>query len=362
MEPVSIGGFALLRMRPLDRDEEKTLYKIQHRAKDGIARLRASILLSVARTQRCTTTAMHLGLSAQYVRRVVHAFRKKGLASIPQRYRGGRPRVFGEHVQQTVTELTLCKPREIGLAWSQWSLPKLVEVLIQRGVVASISTETVRRILRANRISYQRTKTWKESKDPAFQEKWQRVKTLYREKPPEHTAVVCVDEFGPIELRPYAGDHWAPEKHPQRLPATFHRYDGVRHFLAYYDVHANYLDGWLYERKRGEEFLDFLQRIRLRYAEQNLVIVLDNFSPHRRQDVQAWARENRVELVFIATNASWMNRIECHFAALKKFVLGGSYPTSHQECAESIRTYLAWRNSQPTHEAILKAQRRIRVA
>lgn len=32
--------------------------------------------------------------------------------------------------------------------------------------------------------------------------------------------------------------------------------------------------------------------------------VLDNFSPHLRQDVQGWAAANNVELVFIATNAS----------------------------------------------------------
>lgn len=76
-----MGGFALLKMRPLTKDEEKKLYTIQNRSKCGIARTRAVIILSVARTKRCTTTAEHLGLSPQYVRKVVHTFGEVGLAS-----------------------------------------------------------------------------------------------------------------------------------------------------------------------------------------------------------------------------------------------------------------------------------------
>jgi len=130
-------------------------------------------------------------------------------------------------------------------------------------------------------ICYRRTKTWKESNDPLVHEKYCRIKALY-EHCPEGAAVICVDEFGPLELRPRKGQGWHCKKHPQRLPATYHRPNGVRHFLAYYDVHADYLDGWFYRRKRREEFLDFLQRVRGRYWwDVKLYTVLDNFSPHR---------------------------------------------------------------------------------
>ena len=362
VEEHSIGGSAVIRMRPLSKDETRVLYKIQHRAKCGIARMRATMILSASRRVPCPAIARQLGFTPQYVRQVIRAFGESGLSSVSAQYRGGCKPKFSDSVRRQIIDLTLCRPQEIGFPWSQWSLSKLVEGIIKRGIVDQISCETVRRILKANSIRFQRTKTWKESKDPEFQQKWQRVKALYRQNPPIDTAVLCIDEFGPIELRPYAGDHWAPEKHPQRLPATYSRHHGVRQLLAYYDVHADVLDGRVYERKRGEELLDFLQWVRERYGEKRLIIVLDNFAPHRRKDVREWAETNRVELVFIATNASWMNRFECHFAALKKFVLGGSYPKSHDECATAIREYLDWRNTVPTHEAILKAQRRVRVA
>ena len=31
--------------------------------------------------------------------------------------------------------------------------------------------------------------------------------------------MICVDELGPLELRPYKGQGWQYKKHPQRLPA-----------------------------------------------------------------------------------------------------------------------------------------------
>lgn len=52
---------------------------------------------------------------------------------------------------------------------AHWSLAKLREHLIETGVVESISPETVRKILAERGISFQRTKTWKESTDPGFE-------------------------------------------------------------------------------------------------------------------------------------------------------------------------------------------------
>lgn len=108
--------------------------------------------------------------------------------------------------------------------------------------------------------------------------------------------------------------------------------------MAYYDVHADDLDGWFYRRKRREEFLDFLQRVRRRYWwDMKLYVVLDNFSPHRCPEIQEWAERHNVELVFTATQASWMNRIECHFAPLRKFALEGSFPDTHPTLQHQVR-------------------------
>jgi len=355
-------GDRMLRLRPLSDVERQALRKIRRRCRCGIRRTRAAIVLQASRGPRCPQIAGQLGLSAQYVRLVVHAFNERGLDSINPQYRGGRSVTFSDADHKAITALTLIPPRQLGFPWSQWSLAKLREAVVIQGLAARISEETLRRILRQNQVTFQRTKTWKESKDPDFHAKRARINSLYA-TPPADGIVLCVDEWGPLEIRPYSGRHWAPTSQPQRLPATFKRPHGVRHFLAYLDLQANYLDGRIYDRKRGDEFLDFLQWLRSRYPqEQKLYIILDNFSPHRRHDVQAWAAQNRIEFVFIATNASWMNRIEAHFGPLKQFVLSGSYPRSHTKLERHLCAYLEWRNANPDDKTILQAQRKIRVA
>ncbi|MGC6585103.1 transposase [Paenibacillus sp. Dod16] len=60
-------------------------------------------------------------------------------------------------------------------------------------------------------------------------------------------------------------------------------------------------------------------------------------SPHHHRKVKKWASENNVELVFTPTYASWLNRIECHFGPLRKFVLEGSDFAKHQDLGLAIQ-------------------------
>ncbi len=160
---------------------------------------------------------------------------------------------------------------------------------------------------------------------------------------------ICVDEFGPLNLAPRPGICWerGASRRPGRLPATYRRDGGVRHLLALYDLATGRLDGWFYERKRTDEFLDFLKRVRSRYpVEETLHVVLDNDGPHLSSRVLEWAEANKMLFSFPPTNASWLNRIECHFAALQKFALAGSYYRSHRQLQGAIESDLAWHNGE----------------
>ena len=44
------------------------------------------------------------------------------------------------------------------------------------------------------------------------------------------------------------------------------------------------------------------------------------------------------------TNASWLNRIEAQFTALRYFALDGTDHASHREQGSMIRRDIAWRN------------------
>lgn len=163
-----------------------------------------------------------------------------------------------------------------------------------------------------------------------------------------------MDEFGPLEIRPYPGSCWAQTGKPQRLPATYTRHHGVRHLLGGYDLKTENLFGVIRKRKRSKEFLGFLKIIRRRYPiERRLILIVDNFSTHRTKDNLAWCENNGVWLIPTATNASWMNRIEAQFGAVHYFVLKNSYPEDHIDLERRIKEHLKWRN-QNRHDPLLK--------
>lgn len=171
--------------------------------------------------------------------------------------------------------------------------------------------------------------------------------------------MICIDEFGPLELRPQGGSNWSRRKHPDRLPATYTRPHGVRHLFAAYDLARDRLYGHIKRRKRWQEFLSFLKYIRKLYSKSwRLYLILDNFSPHRKSQVLQYARKNNIELVWTPTYASWLNRIECHFTPLRTFALTNCFHRSHRDQARGIRRYIAWRNRHPRCPEILKEQQR----
>jgi transposase InsO family protein len=50
-----------------------------------------------------------------------------------------------------------------------------------------------------------------------------------------------------------------------------------------------------------------------------IYIILDNLSAHTGADIRRWARQDKVELCFTPTYASWANPIEAHFGPLRQF-------------------------------------------
>jgi len=99
--------------------------------------------------------------------------------------------------------------------------------------VIRIGREALRCLLARRGITFQRTKTWKESPDPERDAKLDRIEQVLEQFPDR---VFALDEFGPLGIRPAAGSCWAEEGHPERHPATYHRTHGVRYLHGCYSV------------------------------------------------------------------------------------------------------------------------------
>jgi DDE superfamily endonuclease len=235
----------------------------------------------------------------------------------------------------------------LGLPFTTWSLTKLVEHLGAAHRIV-ISAETVRQILREASISWQAIRTWKGSRDPEFTVKMARILQLYDQAAAGQISaggrVICVDEFGPLNLQPRPGRGWFPRGRPQRRRATYTRTGGVRHMFAALDLASGQLFYRFRDRKRWPEFLGFLRQLRSRFPTGRLYVVCDNFSPHHKQQVRDWCTDHDVELVFTPSNASWLNWIECEFTALRYFTLDGSDYPSHTAQEAAIAGYVRWAN------------------
>ena len=92
-------------------------------------------------------------------------------------------------------------------------------------------------------------------------------------------------------------------------------------------------------------FLAFLKWLRRRYRRDvALHVVLDNAEYHLKAEVLSYAAQHKIKFYWTPTNASWLNRIESHFTALRKFALDNSDYRSHEHQQEAIESYLSWRN------------------
>ena len=201
--------------------------------------------------------------------------------------------------RREIKKIALSRPQDHNLPFSTWSLSKLAEFLVAEGVVDDISHEGLRVLLREEGVSFQVIKTWKQSRDPDFEAKKNRVLHLYdiadgKAKPggKDPTVVICMDEFGPLNLLPRPGKQWAPmakanESAKQDLPrrrrrrATFTRKNGVRHLMAAYDLNKDKMYGHIKTTKDRTKFLEFCRYLRTLYPpEVRIAIVMDNFSPH----------------------------------------------------------------------------------
>jgi transposase len=321
--------------------------------------------------------------SPDRVREVLHNFNDDGFNSLVPKYAGGRPPTFTLSERREIKKIALSRPVDHDLPFSTWSLSKLAEYLVAEGVVDDISHEGLRVLLLEEGVSFQVIKTWKQSNDPDFEEKKNRVLHLYeiadgKVKPRRGspTVVFCMDEFGPLNLLPRPGKQWAPvivkgeatsAPRRRRRRATFNRHGGVRHLMAAYDLNRDKLYGHIKTKKDRTTFLEFCRYIRTLYPpEVRIAIVLDNFSPHLSTNTDTrvgdWAEANNVELAYVPTNASWMNRIEAQFQALRYFTLDGTDHRSHDEQNSMIRRYIAWRNRNAHDKTLRELVKRANVA
>jgi transposase len=349
-----------VRARRLSDEEGRRLQQIVRRGKHGSVRVRRALIIMASSSGTPAVAIARLVAADQdTVRDVIHAFNAKGLAALDPRWAGGRPRLISDDDIAVIVTAATTRPGKLGLPFTHWSVRKLADHLAgssARPVV--IGRERLRQILASRGISFQRTRTWKESHDPDKDTKLDRIEYVT-----SHFLGRCFafDQFGPLSIRPCHGSCWAARKRPVRLPATYHRTHGIRYFHGCYSLADDQLWGVTRRRKGGDHTLAALQSIRAtRQSGYRIYVILDNLSANKTPAIRNWAQRANVELCFTPTSASWANPIEAQFGPLRTFTMAGSDHPNHMVLARKLQDYLSWRNAHARHPDVLAAQRRER--
>jgi transposase len=215
-----------IRVREITNVEGNRLLRIVRRSSGSVVTWRrAQMVLLSAQGMDVAQIAKVAFTSPDRVREVLHNFNDDGFDSLVPRYSGGRPPTFTLPERREIKKIALSRPVDHGLPFSTWSLSKLAEFLVAEGVVDDISHEGLRVLLHEEGVSFQVIKTWKQSNDPDFEAKKNRVLELYEiadgEAKPNRrdpTVVFCMDEFGPLNLLPRRASSGRPW--PSRVDST----------------------------------------------------------------------------------------------------------------------------------------------
>jgi len=348
-----------VRARRLTDQEGQRLQQIVRRGKHGSVRVRrAMIIMASASGTLVPAIARLVAADEDTVRDVIHAFNAKGLAALDPQWAGGRPRLISDEDIEVIVAAARTRPEKLGQPFTRWSLRKLAGYLAGRDRPVRVGRERLRQILHARGISFQRTRTWKESRDPDRDAKLDRIEYVTSHYPDRCFAF---DQFGPLSIRPCHGACWAPRNHPARLRATYHRTHGIRYFHGCYSLGDDQLWGVTREHKGAGHTLAALKSIRAaRPGGYRLFVITDNLSANKTPAIRRWAKRENVELCLTPVNASWANPIEAQFGPVRTFVMANSDYRNHPALARRLQDYLRWRNAHARHPDVLAAQRRER--
>jgi DDE superfamily endonuclease len=222
-------------------------------------------------------------------------------------------------------------PHESGLPLSCFSIPDIKREVIRRGLVASIGETTLWRWLTEDAIRPWCQRTWIFPRDPAFQEKANRVLDLYegrwQGRPlTDDDCVISTDEKTSIQAR---------RRIHATLPAAAGRSMRVEHeykrkgawaYLAAWDVRRAKIHGRC-EHKTGiapfERLVEQVMSQEPYRSARRVFWIMDNGSSHRGQRCVTRLTERWPTIIAVHTpiHASWLNQVEVYFSIIQRKIL-----------------------------------------
>lgn len=240
------------------------------------------------------------------------------------------------------------RPDGLGRSLSQWDCVELARQLVDEGLVASISPQTVRRILSSHKLKPWRIHYWltpDKPRDADFYARVQSLTQLYTRALAEDEVVLSIDEKTSLQPRPRKTPTKPARKgnKPNQVEHVYGRAGALQLFAAF-DTRTGRVYGQTFERKRQAEFLLFLEHLEAQFPEtiKTIHLVCDNLKVHSGKQVQEWLKKHpRFVFHFTPVHCSWMNQVEQWFSILQRKRLRIADFASKADLAHKIAQFIS---------------------
>jgi transposase len=263
-------------------------------------------------------------------------------------------------VRAQVTAIACSLPKQEQVPLSRWSRAELARRVGQDPALPRISTSTVGRWLKAERLRPWRYHSWQHIHDPvAFLQRARPVLEAYSQARAllrTGTWLVSLDEKTSIQAR--EGEQQPRPARPGKPAlheARYHR-RGARHLFAGLSVADGKVYGTCRQRKCFVDFQAFVKQDiipeALRRQVQTVILILDNGTTHAPKQLEKWlheqeqAAEGRLhfQVDWLPPNASWLDQIEIWFSILQRKHLQPNHFLSTDDLEASLKEFISYYN------------------
>lgn len=275
--------------------------------------------------------------------------RLEGLEDLP---RSGRPPEITSLERHQVIATACRSPADFGFQRVLWDHATLAIAVMSAGLVRSISSRTVGRILEEAEIKPHRVKMWCHSDDPVYQEKMRAIVDLYINLPKGEPVLSIDEKTGMQALSRRRPLQPARPKREARFDFEYRR-NGTRCLFACFNVGTGKVLGQCTTQRKRADFLSFLDQVASAYRQRRVHVVLDNLNTHRDTNqgafITEWNQRHGGRFVFhyTPTHGSWLNQVELWFCVLSRRILRyGNFHSPNELVAAVMAFIKAWNETE----------------
>jgi transposase len=337
-------------------DEEDRLHRLIRSGKtpQKVA-LRARIVLAAADGHPNMAIAKTIKISLPTVLLWRARFRDCGVPGLlKDATRPGRNKKLSiEPIKEALFALLHSPPSQHNINRTSWRLADIQTCLRQQGI--SISRATISRIVRAAGYTWRKATEVLTSKDPEYQEKLKRIKSVLATLG-ENDRFCSIDEYGPFAIKMKGGMRLVAQGEHPHVP-QFQKTKGSLIVTAALELSRNQVTHFYSKAKNSTEIIKLLQILLKKYKKcDTLYLSWDAASWHASQtlyekvesvntpDYQHSAHTPHVELIPLPSSAQYLNVIEAVFSGMAKAIIHNSNYQSVEEAKAAIDRYFLDRN------------------